>query len=198
MQSRASAPVVALCRTPTGSDPAAQDPLLALALLAPCSRSAGTTLRMVSAFAEKRVLRDHLQKWLKTFNAEGKGTLQINFIGGPKASDVRGRQRGEDRRRRPGHVDRAFYTNVMPEADFLKLTRFRSPTAQERAFAAINESGIRRPTWRTWADGREPAVPPVLNKRSRSPTDRHEDPHHAGLPRLLRLAEREQRDDAAG
>ena len=43
------------------------------------------TLRMVSAFAENSYYVQHLQKWLTKFNAEGKGNVQINFIGGPKA-----------------------------------------------------------------------------------------------------------------
>ena len=39
------------------------------------------TLRMVSAFAENSYYVQHLQKWITKFNAEGKGNVQINFIG---------------------------------------------------------------------------------------------------------------------
>ena len=61
-------------------------PLLVAALLAPVlAHAQETTLRLVSAFAENSYYVTHLQKWLQKFNAEGKGTLQINFIGGPKA-----------------------------------------------------------------------------------------------------------------
>jgi TRAP-type transport system periplasmic protein len=100
-----------------------------------------TTLRLVSAFAENGIYVVHMQKWLRQFNAEGKGTLQINFIGGPKA--IPAFEAGNAVK--TGVVDMAlatgaFYTNVMPEADFLKLTQI--PVAEQRkngAFAAINE-----------------------------------------------------------
>jgi TRAP-type C4-dicarboxylate transport system substrate-binding protein len=43
------------------------------------------TLRMVSAFAENGIYVQRLLPWIQKVNAEGKGVLQINFIGGPKA-----------------------------------------------------------------------------------------------------------------
>ncbi len=99
-----------------------------------------TTLRLVSAFAENGIYVQRLQPWIQKFNAEGKGVLQINFIGGPKAMppfEVGNAVK-------TGVVDMAlntgaFYTNVMPEADFLKLTQV--PVAEQRrngAFDAIN------------------------------------------------------------
>jgi len=117
-------------------------PLLAIALLLPVlAHAQETTLRMVSAFAENAYYVSHLQKWLQKFNAEGKGVLQINFIGGPKAIPTFEVGNAV----KTGVVDMAmstgaFYTNVMPEADFLKLTQI--PVAEQRkngAFAAINE-----------------------------------------------------------
>ena len=117
-------------------------PLLVAALLAPVlAHAQETTLRLVSAFAENSYYVTHLQKWLQKFNAEGKGTLQINFIGGPKAIPTFEVGNAV----KTGVVDLAlstgaFYTNVMPEADFLKLTQI--PIAEQRkngAFAAINE-----------------------------------------------------------
>jgi TRAP-type transport system periplasmic protein len=117
-------------------------PLLALALLLPAlAHAQETTLRMVSAFAENAYYVSHLQKWLQKFNAEGKGVLQINFIGGPKAIPTFEVGNAV----KTGVVDMAmstgaFYTNVMPEADFLKLIQI--PVAEQRkngAFAAINE-----------------------------------------------------------
>ena len=100
-----------------------------------------TTLRLVSAFAENGIYVQRLQPWIQKFNAEGKGVLQINFIGGPKAMppfEVGNAVK-------TGVVDMAmstgaFYTNVMPEADFLKLTQI--PVAEQRrngAFDAINK-----------------------------------------------------------
>lgn len=99
------------------------------------------TLRVVSAFAENGYYVQHLQKWIAKFNAEGKGVLQINFIGGPKAIPTFEVGNAV----KTGVVDiglstGAFYTNVMPEADFLKLTQI--PVAEQRkngAFAYINQ-----------------------------------------------------------
>ena len=100
-----------------------------------------TTLRMVSAFAENSYYVKHLEKWIQKVNAEGKGVIQINFIGGPKAIPTFEVGNAV----KTGVVDLAmstgaFYTNVMPESDFLKLTQI--PIAEQRqngAFAAINE-----------------------------------------------------------
>jgi TRAP-type C4-dicarboxylate transport system substrate-binding protein len=99
------------------------------------------TLRMVSAFAENGYYVQLLQKWIAKVNAEGRGNVQINFIGGPKAIPTFEVGNAV----KTGVVDMglstgAFYTNVMPEADFLKLTQI--PIAEQRkngAFAAINE-----------------------------------------------------------
>ncbi|MFZ5508980.1 MAG: TRAP transporter substrate-binding protein DctP [Pseudomonadota bacterium] len=100
-----------------------------------------TTLRLVSAFPENGVYVKHLLQWVQKVNAEGKGNVQINFIGGPKA--VPTFEVGNAVK--TGVVDMAmatgaFYTNVMPEADFLKLTEI--PIAEQRkngAFDYINK-----------------------------------------------------------
>lgn len=99
------------------------------------------TLRLVSAFAENGIYVQRLQPWIQKVNAEGKGVLQINFIGGPKAIPTFEAGNAV----KTGVVDMAlstgaFYTNVMPEADFLKLTQI--PVAEQRrngAFDAINK-----------------------------------------------------------
>ncbi|MBC7802970.1 MAG: TRAP transporter substrate-binding protein DctP [Candidatus Parcubacteria bacterium] len=86
------------------------------------------TLRLVSAFAENTTYVKDLEPMMKKLNAEGKGVLQINFIGGPKAMppfEVGNAVR-------TGVVDigmstGAFYTNIMPEADALKLTQLPAP-----------------------------------------------------------------------
>ena len=114
----------------------------AAALLAPAAAVAQeVTLKMVSAFPESSIYVVRLQKWIEKVNAEGKGTLQINFIGGPKAIPTF--QVGNAVK--TGVVDMAlstgaFYTNLMPEADFLKLGQV--PVAEQRkngAFELINE-----------------------------------------------------------
>jgi TRAP-type C4-dicarboxylate transport system substrate-binding protein len=99
------------------------------------------TLRLVSAFAENGIYVQRLQPWIQKFNAEGKGVLQINFIGGPRAIPTFEVGNAV----KTGVVDMAlstgaFYTNVMPEADFLKLTQV-SVAEQRRngAFDAINQ-----------------------------------------------------------
>jgi len=87
-----------------------------------------TTLRVVSAFAENTTYVKNLEGMIKALNASGKGTLQLNFIGGPKAMppfEVGNAVR-------TGVVDigmstGAFYTNIMPEADALKLTQISGP-----------------------------------------------------------------------
>lgn len=99
------------------------------------------TLRMVSAFPENGTYVQRLLPWIQKVNNEGKGVLQINFIGGPKAIPTFEVGNAV----KTGVVDiamstGAFYTNVMPEADFLKLTQI--PIAEQRrngAFDAINK-----------------------------------------------------------
>ena len=102
---------------------------VALAALVPAFAAAQeTTLRLVSAFAENTTYVKNLEPMMKKLNAEGKGLLQINFIGGPKAMppfEVGNAVR-------TGVVDigmstGAFYTNIMPEADALKLTQLPAP-----------------------------------------------------------------------
>ena len=43
------------------------------------------TLRLVSAFPENQFYVKRTLDWIADFNKDGKGVLQINFIGGPKA-----------------------------------------------------------------------------------------------------------------
>src|SRR5688500_5181747 len=64
--------------------------LLAVAALLPAWLPAGAwgqgvTLRLVSAFPENQFYVKRTIEWVEKVNAEGKGVLQINFIGGPKA-----------------------------------------------------------------------------------------------------------------
>jgi TRAP-type C4-dicarboxylate transport system substrate-binding protein len=99
--------------------------LAAVLALAPAWAGAQeTTLRVVSAFAENTQYVKNLMPFIQKLNAEGKGRLQLTFIGGPKAMppfEVGNAVR-------TGVVDMAlttgaFYTNIMPEADALKLTQ---------------------------------------------------------------------------
>ena len=82
------------------------------------------TLRGVTSFAEKTTYSRGFEKFIERVNAEGKGVVHINYIGGPKAMppfEVGNALKN-------GVVDianvtGAFYTNLMPEADAWKLTQ---------------------------------------------------------------------------
>src|SRR5262245_20351728 len=81
------------------------------------------TLRLVSAFPENQFYVKRTVEWIEKFNKEGKGVVQLNFIGGPKAIPTfevgKSVQSGVVD---IGFTTGAFYTNVMPEADILKLS----------------------------------------------------------------------------
>jgi TRAP-type C4-dicarboxylate transport system substrate-binding protein len=94
---------------------------LALAPLAVAAQE--VNLRLVSAFPENQYYVKRTVEWIEKFNKEGKGVAQINFIGGPKAIPTFEVGKAVQ----SGVVDLgfstgAFYTNVMPEADILKLS----------------------------------------------------------------------------
>lgn len=82
------------------------------------------TLRAVSSFAEKTTYSRGFEHFVERVNADGKGVIRINYIGGPKAMppfEVGNALKN-------GVVDianvtGAFYTNLMPEADAWKLTQ---------------------------------------------------------------------------
>lgn len=92
------------------------------------------TLRAVTAFAEKTTYSRPFEKFVEQVNAEGKGIIQINYIGGPKAMppfEVGNALKA-------GVVDianttGAFTTNVMPESDAWKLT--------ERPMSELRKNG---------------------------------------------------------
>ncbi|MGH6788472.1 MAG: TRAP transporter substrate-binding protein DctP [Pseudolabrys sp.] len=81
------------------------------------------TLRAVSAFTEKTTYSRGFEKFIERVNRSGKGLVQINYIGGPKAMppfEV-------GKALQAGVIDvanttGAFTTNVMPESDAWKLT----------------------------------------------------------------------------
>jgi TRAP-type transport system periplasmic protein len=93
-----------------------------------------TTLRAIASFAEQTHYTKTFLTFVERVNAAGKGSVQINFIGGPKAMPPF--EVGTALKN--GVVDMAFvtgafYTNVMPEADAWKLT--------ERPMAELRKSG---------------------------------------------------------
>jgi len=94
------------------------------AAFAPLAAAQEVTLKVVSAFAENTEYVKKLEGMIRKLNAEGKGQLQLNFIGGPKAMPPfevgKAVQAGVID---IGMATGAFYTNIMPEADALKLTQ---------------------------------------------------------------------------
>ena len=122
-------------------------PILKLALLACAAALAGnvaaqeTTLKVVSAFAENTEYVKKLEGMIRKVNAEGKGQLQLNFIGGPKAMPPfevgKAVQSGVID---IGLATGAFYTNIMPEADALKLTQINMQEQRKNgAYDLINK-----------------------------------------------------------
>jgi len=104
----------------------------ALALAPLAAHGQEVTLRLVSAFPENQYYVKRTVEWIEKANQAGKGTLQINFIGGPKAIPTFEVGNAV----KTGVVDMgfstgAFYTNVMPEADILKLSE--TSAAEQRA-----------------------------------------------------------------
>src|SRR2546421_7259503 len=116
--------------------------LVALAALFPALAPAQeVSLRLVSAFPENQYYVKRTVEWIEKVNKEGKGVLQINFIGGPKAIPTfevgKAVQTGVVD---IGFTTGAFYTNVMPEADILKLSE--TSAAEQRkngAYDLINQ-----------------------------------------------------------
>jgi TRAP-type C4-dicarboxylate transport system substrate-binding protein len=100
-----------------------------------------TTLKVVSAFAENTEYVKKLEGMIRKVNAEGKGVLLLNFIGGPKAMPPfevgKAVQSGVID---IGMATGAFYTNIMPEADALKLTQINMQEQRKNgAYDLINK-----------------------------------------------------------
>lgn len=103
-------------------------------LLANAAAAQEVTLKAVTAFAENTTYSRPFEQFINRVNADGKGVLRINYIGGPKALppfEIGNALKS-------GVIDianaaGAFYTNLMPEADAWKLT--------ERPMAQLRQNG---------------------------------------------------------
>ena len=99
------------------------------------------TLRAVTSFAEGTQFSKNFERFIEKVNKDGKGVIQINYIGGPRA--IPPFEVGNAVRSKVvdiANVTGAFYTNLMPEADAFKL--INTPTAEQRkngTWAYINE-----------------------------------------------------------
>jgi TRAP-type C4-dicarboxylate transport system substrate-binding protein len=107
---------------------------LAAGLVATSAQAQEVTLKAVTSFAEKTTYSKPFERFIERVNKDGKGLVQINYIGGPKAMppfEVGKALAG-------GVIDianatGAFYTNVMPESDAWKLT--------ERPMSELRKNG---------------------------------------------------------
>jgi TRAP-type C4-dicarboxylate transport system substrate-binding protein len=89
------------------------------------------TLRAVTSFAEGTQFSKNFERFIEKVNADGKGVLRINYIGGPRAMPPF--EVGNAVRTKVvdiANVTGAFYTNLMPEADGFKL--ISKPMAEQR------------------------------------------------------------------
>ena len=88
-------------------------------------------MRAVSSFSEGSQISAPFERFVEKVNKEGKGTIQINYIGGPRA--IPPFEVGNAVRSKVvdiANVAAAFYTNLMPEADAIKL--INKPAAEQR------------------------------------------------------------------
>jgi TRAP-type C4-dicarboxylate transport system substrate-binding protein len=89
------------------------------------------TLRAVTSFAEGTQFSKNFERFVEKVNKDGKGVVQINYIGGPRAMPPF--EVGNAVRTRVvdmANVTGAFYTNLLPESDALKL--LSKPMSEQR------------------------------------------------------------------
>jgi len=89
-------------------------------------------LRAGTSFAEGTQFSKGFERFIEKVNADGKGVIRINYIGGPRAMPPF--EVGNAVRTKVvdiANVTGAFYTNLMPEADAFKLVS--KPMSEQRA-----------------------------------------------------------------
>lgn len=100
--------------------------VLALAmggLMASAAGAAEVTLKAVSGFNQGTNFSKNFERFIDKVNAEGKGVVQINYVGGG-GKVMNPFELGNAIRSGVvdiGNLPGAFYTNLMPEADALKM-----------------------------------------------------------------------------
>jgi len=106
-----------------------------------CTHAQEVTLRAVGCFPESIEQTKQFVRWIQKVNADGKGVMQIRFMGGPSA--IPSFQVGNAVK--TGVVEMAsctgaFYTNLFPEADALKMAEITIAEQRKNgAFAYINK-----------------------------------------------------------
>src|SRR2546426_7460707 len=104
----------------------------ALAAISGIACAQEITLRLVSAFPENQFYVKRTLDWVADVNKDGKGVLQINFIGGPKAIPTfEVGKAGQSGVVDIGFRTGAVFTHLMPEADIPKLAETHA--GQQRA-----------------------------------------------------------------
>jgi len=102
-----------------------------LALGAQAALAQEVTLRAVSSFAEGTQFSKNFERFVEKVNKDGKGVVQINYIGGPRAMPPF--EVGNAVRTRVvdmANVTGAFYSNLLPESDAFKL--LGKPMSEQR------------------------------------------------------------------
>src|SRR5919201_518929 len=98
---------------------------------APAVSAQEITLRAVSALAEGTQFSKNFERFIDKVNKDGKGVVQINYIGGPRAMPPF--EVGNAVRTRVvdmANVTGAFYSNLIPESDAFKL--LGKPMSEQR------------------------------------------------------------------
>lgn len=115
--------------------------MLATVASAQTASAQEVTLRAVTSFAEGTQFSKNFERFIQKVNADGKGMVQINYIGGPRAMPPF--EVGNAVRTKVidiANVTGAFYTNLMPEADALKLiSKSAEQQRKDGTFAFIEQ-----------------------------------------------------------
>jgi len=88
--------------------------------------AAEVTLKAVSAFAEGTTFSRNFERFIERVNAEGEGVIRIDYLGGG-GKVMNPFELGKAVQTGivdVGNLPGAFYTNLMPEADAIKLSRY--------------------------------------------------------------------------
>jgi len=117
--------------------------ILALATVGGAGGAAAeeVVLKGLSGFAEGTQFSKNFERFIEKVNTDGKGQVKINYIGGPRA--IPPFESGNAVRTRVvdiANTTGAFYTNLMPEADALKL--LSKPMSEQRkdgTWAYVNQ-----------------------------------------------------------
>ena len=126
----------------------------ALALATYAAEAQEVTLKAVTSFAEKTQFSKNFERFIDKVNADGKGQVQINYIGGPRAMPPF--EVGNAVRTKVvdiANVTGAFYTNLMPEADGFKLDQQAAERAAQGRHLRLHRTSCTtrssiRITWR--------------------------------------------------